>query len=415
VAAERRGRRGGLAALLGAAATLALAPAAPAEPAPDACPRFRQASEGLPTSREWRTHPAFGDVNGDGHLDLAAHPRKGAGPRVWLGDGGRSWTPASEGLVIPGGTCGVGVELADLDGDGHLDLGVADHCYGPFVFFGDGAGSWRLGPLVDPSDPKGLEDLAFGDVTGDGIPDLVGVGSFRGGLVAYRGDGAGGWEAIDLGLPSRGTGNGVALADLDGDGRLDVAAALSLRRSAPGPVWLSRGAETYGPASEGIVFRGTLHQVAVGDVNGDGHLDVAFTADFWPGNRPVGVFLGDGAGGWTPAQEGLPPPMKRGEFTIFYGLALGDLDGDGHADLVAMDHRTGALRVWLGDGAGAWRACPDVGGTPERDTGRGWGIALGDVDGDGRPDLAAGYGSSPKGSLEVWLQEAPAPRGGPAR
>src|SRR5262249_5744081 len=141
-----------------------------------ACPRFRALSTGLPTAQEWRTHPALGDVNGDGRPDLAALPRKGPGPGVWLFQAPGRWKPASTGLATSDLSCGVGVALADVDGDGHRDLGVADHCHGLSVFLGDGSGAWRMGP-APPRANGGQEDLAFGDVNGDGHADLVAIGS----------------------------------------------------------------------------------------------------------------------------------------------------------------------------------------------------------------------------------------------
>lgn len=378
---------------------------------PEGCPRFREASEGLPTAGEWRSYPAFGDVNGDGHLDLAAHPRKMGGPRVFLGDGKGSWTDSSRGLVFPEFTCGVGVELADVDGDGRLDLGVADHCQGPFVFLNRGEEGWKVGPMVDPVDQQGVEDLAFGDLNGDGHVDLLGVGSFGGGLMAYEGDGSGQWERRrDLGLPSVGAGRGVTLGDVNGDGRPDVAATLyGHRRSpsseaAPGPVWLSEGAESYGSGSKGLPEPEAFQQAAFGDVNGDGELDLALTSRFEPGRRPVDVFLGNGDGGWTRAAEGLPPPMRKPDYRVYHGVAFGDLSGDGVTDLVAVDFRRAAVELWLGDGAGRWTHCPDIGPDAPREEVLGYGLALGDANGDGLTDLAAAFGRGRRGSLEVWLQ-----------
>lgn len=389
---------------------------APAEAAragePGGCPRFREASEGLPTAGEWRTDPALGDLDGDGHLDLAAYPRKAPGARVFLGDGGGSWERVTKGLAVPKFSCGVGVDLADVNEDGRLDVGVADHCQSPFVFLNEGDRSFSLGPMVDPANPRGFEDLAFADLDGDGHTDLVGVSSFFGGVGAYRGDGKGGWEPLELGLPSEGSGFDVELGDVNGDGVPDVAATLdSQGRKAPsgevrGPVWVSDGDGRYRSASEGLPEKGQLHQAAFGDVDGDGHLDLALSSDYWPGNLPLGVFLGDGEGGWTRSVEGLPPPMTRERYAIYYGIALGDLNGDGRSDLVAVDYHEAAVRLWIGDGTGSWRACPGFGPDAPRADVLGYGVALGDVDGDGRTDLAAAFGRGRKGSLEVWLQES---------
>jgi hypothetical protein len=373
------------------------------------CPRFTPGSEGLPRAWEWRTHPALGDVNGDGHLDLAGHSRKARGPRVWQGDGRGGWTPASTGLAIPGMSCGVGVDLADVNGDGHLDLGVADHCHGLFVFLGNGDGSWRLaqGPIGAKG---GYEDLQFGDLDGDGHLDLVAVGSFHGGIASFRGDGAGAFARLDMGLPRQGSGNDLALADLNGDGMLDVVAAFTGEVSADLPesdrhnlVWISDGLGGFRRASQGILPNRQYRAVAVGDLNGDARPDLAVSQlPYMELERRLHVYRAAEDGTWIDASEGLPDSPKS---LSFGGVALVDLDRDGHGDLVATTWIDAGIRVWRGDGSGRWTECTDVGLPAGRTEMRGWGVDVGDVNGDGKPDLAAAFGRQGKGSIEVWLQQ----------
>lgn len=170
---------------------------------------FALRSSGLPVSGMWKCDPVFGDVNGDGKIDLAALPRLGYGPRVWLGNGKGEWSESSGGLKYEGRmrSCGGGLSLGDVNGDGLMDLAVADHCQGVFVYLGDGNGQWEVvaravfpRQLVPRDSDRdlyvGAEDLTLADANGDGYPDLivgacdegatVAVGGFLRLAVAYR-------------------------------------------------------------------------------------------------------------------------------------------------------------------------------------------------------------------------------------
>jgi hypothetical protein len=376
---------------LGAAALAASCLAA--HPVAAGCPRFVARSEGLPTAREWRTHPALGDVDADGDLDLAALPRKGRGPGVWLYQPHGAWQPASTGLVVPGFTCGVGVDLADA-----------------FVYLGDGKGVWSMQELpAMERDLTGFEDLAFGDLNDDGHVDIAAVGSSRGGIAVFHGDGRGGWTRANTTLPRRGRGNDLKLADVDGNGHLDVVSAFVAAheevREEGGrrlPVlWLNDGAGGFRSASDGLPDEGDFRSVAVGDVDGDGDVDLAISGGFWPGRPPLLVYLNDGEARWRASPGGHPesPPDE-----VYEGIELADFDGDGHLDLVGVSHRDAGIRIWAGDGAGSWNSCASTGLPGARDELRGWGVVVGDLTGDGRPDLAAGFGRNSAGSLEAWTQ-----------
>lgn len=396
-------------------ATLLLCSSLPAAAEEPQCPRFVESSSGLPTDGEWRSHPALGDVNGDGHLDLAALPRKTRGPRVFLNDGKAGWKEASTGILLNEPPCGVGAAFADVNGDGKLDLGVANHCRGVTVFHGDGGRLWRLGANGRYLDRVAYEDLAFGDLDADGRPEMVAVGAFEGGIEVFTGDGNGGWKParkLGKGLPERGSGHQVELADLNGDGLLDVVASYRNQLTGlPGElspfVWMRKPDGEFQAASEGLPTDSNLGVqywgVAVGDVNGDGHPDLAMGGSGSPdeGVLPLAAHLGDGQGHWRLATEGLPQPSPRLEFA---GVELSDFDADGRLDLAAVDVWDGAIRLWMGDGTGRWAECPDTGLPAGRPLTPGWGLSSGDLNGDGKPDLAAGFGRLGAGSLEVWIQ-----------
>jgi hypothetical protein len=174
-----------------------VAPAAGSGPAPDDKARiaasyafelgtsrtlaFDAFDEGLPRSGQWRYGFALADMNGDGHLDIVhGPPRRTPGPPViFLGDGAGHWRRWS--TAFPAQRYDYGhVAVADFDGDGHLDLAIGMHLMGIGVLLGDGAGRFRRASQgLDPLDPRSAfssHALVAVDWDGDGHVDVVGLG-----------------------------------------------------------------------------------------------------------------------------------------------------------------------------------------------------------------------------------------------
>ncbi len=375
-------------------------PAARRSTAPTPPPvMYSLCSKNLPTDGQWKGDPVLQDINGDGLLDLAAHPRLGNGPHIWYGDGQGGWTEAFSGWEQRENSCGGGLVFTDVNGDDHLDLCIADHCRGVFVYLGDGNGGWTPGVKnLYPADLVhedaenetflGAEDLDVGDVNGDGYPDLIVAASDESGISMYLGDGTGkNWTRQRTKLPTKGWANRIMLMDMDGDIDLDIVASY-----ADGPrVWHNDGLGHWSDAWTGLpepVIRGLYTGIAVADVNEDGRLDIA-TANWVDGPE---VYIQHADATW----EKLPdvfPQMLGGSI----GLALGDLDQDGHQDIVVsgqMKNEPGFVRgvfALRGDGKGNWSYMAGN-GLVERGLMTTMGIALGDVNGDGLPDIAAGSG-----------------------
>lgn len=387
--------------------------------------RYDLSVDGLPSDGMWKCDPKLVDLDGDGRLDLTLIPRLGHGPRVWrsLKDG--SWQSMSEGLDTGETSCGGGVELADINNDGVLDLAAADHCHGGYVYLGNPDGSWtnvvaHLHPtgLIPPDgikeDYSGAEGIDVGDVDGDGNLDLAIISNDHGGVNVYLGDGTGkNWRRSSEGILTKGAGNRVRLVDLNGDGSLDLIVA-----HCDGPrIWLNDGSGHWTPSWTGLptpdvgcLYRG----LDVADINEDGLLDLAI-ANWIDGPD---VFLQQPDGSWKEARDAFPKMLGGA-----VGLALGDIDGDGHVDMAV----SGRLRydvgmvygVFLlyGDGKGSW-FLDENSGLPTTGLPFTWGVALGDINQDGRLDVVAGSGgnvaTNPKratrsvnSNLLVWCSESP--------
>jgi hypothetical protein len=380
-----------------------------ADDAPElACPEFSPGSGGLPETGEWRTHPSVGDVDGDGLPDIAALARKARGPRVFLSDGMGSWTEASAGLEYPKAfSCGVGTRLADLGGDGRLDLVIADHCTGVAVYRGDGRGNWTEESRGIPRNLEGFNDADVGDLDADGQLDIVALSAFTRGFLVLHGRSDGSWEYVrDSGLPASGNGWQVLLQDVDRDGRLDVLGTynpVSIDRRftppAPAKVWLQDAQGRFRPAA-GFPTEGRFFGVAVAPRKGESVPDLLLTVS---GYR-AGLYAWRSPNGETWSEhERIDVDWSAEPTSGFTGIRTADFDGDGCLDIVTAEASSGTLHLALGDCAGHYRRCPD-GTFPSGDKPFfAWSIAEGDLNADGRLDLVSASGTK-HGGLRVWLQ-----------
>jgi hypothetical protein len=172
-------------------------------------------------------------------------------------------------------------------------------------------------------------------------------------------------------LPVGDAPQGVAVGDLNGDGKADLAVA-NRTGTAIVSIRLGVGNGTFTSAAD-VTPGSSPFWVAVGDLNGDGRLDLA-VANMGP--NTVSIRLGVGDGTFTSAADvavGLDP----------ISVAVGDFDGNGKADLVTADQDSNRVSVRLGVGDGTFTSAANVavGSLPS-------GVAVGDFNGDDHPDLA---------------------------
>lgn len=215
-----------------------------------------------------------------------------------------------------------------------------------------------------------------GDFNGDGIPDLVVANSGGGGITVLLGNGSGGFAATAGSPISTGTNvfSNIAVGDFNGDGMQDLAFPDGNNVS----VLLGNGSGGFAAARGSPFAAGSDPMwVVVGDFNGDGIQDLAAANN---GSNNVTVLLGNGLGGFSMA-SGSPFPAGSGPFS----MVTGDFNGDGVADLATVNSTSKNLTVLLGNGSGGFTASNSgpypLGNDPT-------GMAMGDFNGDGIPDLA---------------------------
>jgi hypothetical protein len=147
----------------------------------DACPAAEIALEAAPIPHGY-VSAQLADVNGDGHLDLILLGYRNAGIEVYFGDGTGNWTlHTTLPETRPGSTMpGRALVVTDLNHDGQLDLVAAFQQWGIYIYSGDGQGNFSGGPLDLAVPSTEFQSLALGDVNKDGRPDLVINGTYQG-------------------------------------------------------------------------------------------------------------------------------------------------------------------------------------------------------------------------------------------
>ena len=332
---------------------------------------------------------SLGDVNGDGTLDVVvANGRHWPGQnRVYLNDGRAAFTLARRLGEEEAGS--YAVPLADFDGDGDLDVTVGNDRTRSLVFLNDGTGRFEAGATFGA--PSSTRSLTLADLDGDGHTDILVVNRGRQNFI-FAGNGSGGFgDGARFGAGDDSTID-VAAADLDGDGDLDL--VLANRDGGANAIhWNDGGGfdrvSAYGTGSD------ETRGVAVGDVDGDGFVDIV-AANIGEANA---VYFGDAAGGF-----GRSLPFGRDD-DLSYAVRLADLDLDGDLDVVVANvNARNAVYFNRGDqggGSGGAAGGRDAPGFREFRFGcedcSTYGVAVGDLNGDGFPEIVTANSGAPNG------------------
>ena len=323
---------------------------------------------------------ALGDLDGDGDLDAVFSNMHDNDSRVYLNDGRGQFT-ATEQLLTQQGH---GVDLGDLDADGDLDICItcAEYGFDLMVYLNDGKANFTISPQNLGDSLLAGNSVELYDIDTDGDLDAV-VVYYRQDNIIYLNDGQGKFTRSDLTFPT-----GASWADLDSDGDVDI---LHREPEVGFKTLLNDGTGRFvehWSKTDSALNRGG---VGLGDIDGDGDADAVVAFLDQSEHRFSTVWYNDGTGRFNESDTKLP-------LTRYARLAIGDLNGDGYAD-VFLNNFGLPSAVWLNDGNGGlfdsglrlpgeWlnADCP-----------------LGDLDGDGDLDVfIAAFGGGPN---EIWFNE----------
>jgi len=282
-----------------------------------------------------------GDFNGDGKPDIATLAGGGGtgAIRLYLGNGDGTFTTAEDTTFSTGYISNVSLVAGDFNGDGRLDIAVTGLGNGAsqvYLLMGNGDGTFR--PVTSAGSFNQPFGLSVADFDGDGHLDIAVAESGSSAVSILFGNGDGTFQQ-QAEYPSGGYPNSLAVADFNGDGHPDIAVANSGPIGTAGAVaiLLNSGGRVFAPPVSYDVGAGS-NSISTDDVNGDGNLDLVF-ATTQPSRQAL-LLMGNGDGTFA------TNPLPLSTTSDWPNTAIGDINGDGAPDVV-IPNGNGGLTILL--------------------------------------------------------------------
>jgi len=354
----------------------------------------------------------LGDLNNDGRVDIATANSSANSVTVLLSTtlAGATTPSFAAAQNLSTGADPRSISLGDINGDGKLDLIVADRSAGDVSIHinrtASGATSATFDARQDVDAGTMTRAAAVGDLNGDGRADVLAVNEGSNNLAVFRNATLWNTSAPEFGISTRtaaAVANGISQADFNGDGKQDVVTSTGsnsllvfLNSTLPGASQPSLGAGT------SIALAATPVSVSVGDINLDGRPDLIVPNS--AGNFAV-LLNNTTAGASTPS---FGASQTFGTSSEPFYAAIGDINGDGKPDVVLSNRGTNNVSVFLNTTVPGSATVTFAAAVTSSMTNRPHEVVLVDLNGDGRLDLAAvnqgtGYAAGSGTTISVRL------------